>query len=115
MPDAWWVIWDMKYLLNSQPLCPVLHFLSGEMSTLVTLCNQRTVIHGYQSVKHLKCTALVGSLARPNSKPVAVSTVVKVKLAFSDSGKGPTKSTCHRVKGNLPLTTCPSVAASLQG
>ena len=92
----------MKYPLNSQPLCPVSHFLSGEMSTLVTLCNQRTAIHCYQSVKHLKCTALVSGLAWPNSKPVAVSTVIKVKLASSDSGRGPTKSTCHRVKGTLP-------------
>ena len=92
----------MKYPLNAQPLCPVSPFLSGEMSTLVTLCNQRTAIHGYQSVKHLKCTALVSGLAWPNSKPVAVSTVIKVKLASSDSGRGPTKSTCHRVKGTLP-------------
>ena len=92
----------MKYPLNSQPLCPVSHFLSGEMSTLVTVCNQRMATHGYQSGKPLKCTAFVSGLAWPNSKPVAVPTVVKVKLAFSDSGRGPAKSTCHRVKGTLP-------------
>ena len=54
-----WVIWDMKYPLNSQSLYPVPDFLSGEMGTLATLYNQRMAIHGCQVVKRLKCTVLV--------------------------------------------------------
>ena len=61
------------------------------------------------------CWCLYSSLAWPNRKPVAVSAAVKVELAFSDNGRGPTKSTCHWVKGTFPLTTCPIVAASLWG
>ena len=43
------------------------------------------------------------------SKLVAGSAAVSAKLALSDAGRGPIKSTCHWVKGTLLLTTCPLV------
>ena len=53
--------------------------------------------------------------SQAKSKPVPVSIVVTAKLGLSDAGRGLTKATCLRVKGTLPLTTCPSVAADLRG